>query len=70
MTIVLTLPDGKLEELEVAQVEFVRFCRHHRCKEKFLTVNIDQVYCSEAHQILAAQRRERLRKVGASLTAH
>lgn len=68
MTIALVLANGESVEIEVQQVEFVRFCRYHRCKiRRFQTINVDQVYCSEVHKVQASQRRAVLRRLGTQI---
>lgn len=56
LRIKIVRPDGLIEEIEVVQAEFVRFCPH--CDVKFYTIDPDQTYPNKTHKQRAYERRQ------------
>ena len=63
MMMVQVTQSGTTHQMSVDQIEFVRKCRYLRCHQDkdgigdgwFLTVNVDQVFCSNSHRAMQYQ---------------
>ncbi len=48
---------GTIEDVSVSQIEFLQVCHYSRCRQEFLTMNIDERYCKPSHRQYAWRER-------------
>lgn len=58
ITAIITLPNGEHLTFQATQVQFERRCRYHRCRIKFLTIEVGRVHCCDSHKVMACRYRK------------
>lgn len=61
LTLQIVTEKGKSRRITVQQAEFVNTCPY--CREEFITINPDQVFCRTSHRVNACLVRKYERSV-------